>query len=84
MLMTAPSSASADWQNSRGADIAASTLDVVIVRPLAAAKVVIGAALLVPAAILSAPNGREGYEGAYEVLVAVPAEFAFDRKLGEF
>jgi hypothetical protein len=79
-----PSAALADWQESRGADIAASTLDVVIIRPLAAAKVVVGAALLIPAAIFSSPMGREGFQGAYEVLVAVPAEYAFDRKVGEF
>ncbi len=84
ILLSGPGTALADWQTSRGADIAASTLDLAIVRPLATAKVVVGALFFVPAALFSAPMGREGYEGAYESLIAIPAEFAFDRKIGEF
>ena len=69
LLLSTPGAALADWQTSRGADIAASTLDLAIVRPLATAKVIVGAVFFVPAALFSAPMGREGYEGAYESLI---------------
>jgi hypothetical protein len=83
-VLVGPGLAHADWEQSRGADIAASTLDLTIVRPLATAKVLVGAALFLPAALLSAPMGREGFDDAYEALIAVPAEFAFSREVGQF
>ena len=84
LLLAGPGIAMADWETSRGADIAASTLDLAIVRPLATAKVIVGAVFFLPAALFSAPMGREGFDGAYDTLIAVPVEFAFDRKIGEF
>lgn len=72
---------------------AATTLDLLIVRPLAAARTGIGALLLVPATILASPgcavnlvtgaDCRPIFEVPYEVLVQEPAEYAFGRELGE-
>ena len=68
-------------------------LDIAIVRPLAALRAGVGSVLLVPATILASPgclvnlaNGadcRPIFEAPYEVLVAEPADYAFNRKMGE-
>jgi len=75
--------AAADWETSRGADVTASIVDLTIVRPLATIKVIVGALLFPPAALFSAPMGKEGIQGAYETLIEVPAEYAFKRDIGE-
>lgn len=72
------------WEGSRADEITGVGLDALLVRPLAAARVVVGAAFLVPAAILSSPGGRDAIEGAYEIFLREPAEYAFGRKLGDF
>jgi hypothetical protein len=74
----------AEWEGSKAEDITAKVLDAVIVRPLAVARVAVGAAFMIPSAVFAWPGGREGIDTAYEVLIAGPAEYAFDRKLGEF
>ena len=79
-----PSSPEFKWEGSKAEDVTAKSLDVLIVRPLASARVLVGAAMLIPAAILSSPSGREGFDGAYDVLLSEPMEYAFDRELGEF
>ena len=68
-------------------------LDIAIIRPLAAIRAGVGAVVLVPAAILASPgclvnlvNGadcRPIFEAPYEVLVGEPADYAFNRKLGD-
>ena len=80
--MAAPPAA-ADWQNSKGADVTASIIDLTIVRPFATMKVIIGALMFPPAALFSLPMGKEGIEGAYETFIEVPAEYAFERDIGE-
>lgn len=72
---------------------AATTLDLLVARPRAAARTGIGALLLVPATILASPgcavnlvtgaDCRPIFEVPYEVLVQEPAEYAFGRELGE-
>ena len=83
LALAAPRPAAADWETSPAADVAASTLDLVIVRPLATVKVIVGAVIFVPAMIVSLPMMGEGISGAYETMIEVPAEYAFDRKIGE-
>lgn len=73
--------------------IASTTLDLIVVRPLAAIRTGVGALLLGPAALLASPgcvvnlitaaDCRSVYEAPYEVLVGEPAEYAFRRELGE-
>ena len=75
--------AAADWQSSPSADVIASIVDLTVVRPLATMKVVVGALMFVPAAVFASPSGMEGIEGAYETLIEVPAEYAFERDIGE-
>ena len=88
-LSTAPASAlefpdlDLGWDGSRAQEVTAATVDLAIVRPIAAARVLIGGMLFVPAAVFSAPMGREGFEGALDTLVIAPSEFAFDREIGE-
>lgn len=72
------------WEDSRTQDVTAKTLDLLIVRPLATVRVILGGLLFIPTAILSLPMGREGFSGAHEVFIELPTEYAFDRKLGEF
>jgi hypothetical protein len=64
-------------------DITVKTVDVVFVRPLAAARVFVGALMFVPAALFSLPMGQEGFDAAYDTLIDEPMEYAFRRKLGE-
>lgn len=85
--------ASADWDGSAAQKSVSTGLDMVIVRPLAAARAGIGSVLMVPASILASPgcvvnlvrgdSCRPIYEAAYDVLVAEPADYAFQRKMGE-
>lgn len=60
------------------------TVDVVVVRPLAALTLACGAILFVPAALLSAPSGRDVIEEAWERFVTTPGEQVWERPLGEF
>jgi len=81
-LILVPSAQAEGFEDSRAADVLLSALDVTIIRPLATVRVVLGAGLFLPALLLSAPMGREGYDGAYDVLIDAPTEFAFRRKIG--
>ena len=63
---------------------AAATVDVLVFRPLAAAATVVGVALFVPAAIVTAPNGQDGVNEAWELFVIAPADHVAKRPLGEF
>ncbi|MBK7948995.1 MAG: hypothetical protein IPK00_09670 [Deltaproteobacteria bacterium] len=83
----------AEWEGSVGQRIISTGIDIAVLRPLAALRAGIGAVLFVPAAILASPacavnaiNGadcRPVFEAPYEVLVSEPAEYAFQRKMGE-
>lgn len=91
--LIAAQSATAASDVSTAERIATTGIDVIIVRPLAAVRAGIGSLILVPAAILASPacivnlvNGescRPVYEAPYDVLVGEPAEYAFNRKMGE-
>jgi hypothetical protein len=83
ILMSATPSLAA-WEGSQAERIVASGLDAVLVRPLAAIRVVMGAMFFLPASLLAAPSGREGFSGAYEIFLQEPANYAFTRELGEF
>lgn len=72
------------WEGSRAETATAMTVDLAIVRPIASARFLVGAVMFVPAYLASLPMGREGFDGAYDTLIAQPAEFAFVRKVGEF
>jgi hypothetical protein len=58
--------------------------DAVVLRPLGTTAVIVGGGLLVPAAILGAFNGREGFEEAKETFLTAQVESTFKRPLGEF
>jgi hypothetical protein len=90
LLAASPSFADFEWpslnlEGSKAEDVLAKGIDVTLVRPLATARVVIGCLFFIPAAILSAPAGREeGFDVAFDVMIAEPSEYAFQRKVGEF
>lgn len=65
-------------------DYGANTFDVLVLRPLGFVGVVIGAALFVPVAVITAPGGRDTLEEALEMFVLVPGKFVFTRPLGSF
>lgn len=81
------------WDGSVPQRVFSSGVDVALVRPLAAIRAGIGAALLVPAAILASPacvvnvvtgaDCRPVFEAPYDVLVGEPADYAFKREIGE-
>lgn len=89
----AGSPAAAAWDGSAAQKAVATGVDLTIVRPLAAVRAGIGSMLLVPASILASPacavnlvrgeSCRPVYEAAYEVLVGEPADYAFNREMGE-
>jgi hypothetical protein len=90
LLAASPSFADFEWpslnlEGSKTEDVLAKGIDVTLVRPLATVRVVIGCLFFIPAAILSAPAGREeGFDVAFDVMIAEPSEYAFQRKVGEF
>jgi len=59
-------------------------IDLVVIRPLAAITLGAGAVLLVPAALMTAPNGWESIKEAYQRFVREPGEYLISRPLGEF
>lgn len=85
LLLSAQAQAQSEGDVSPTAsDYAAQAFDVVVLRPLGLAAVIIGAGLFVPAAIVTAPGGRDAVQEAWEVFIQAPARFAFRRPLGEF
>jgi hypothetical protein len=76
-----PRSPSLSARLSRGAAVG---FDVLIVRPLGFVATTVGAALFIPAVVVTAPNGRDSIESALELFVIVPAKYVFRRPLGEF
>ena len=62
----------------------AAGIDLVIMRPLGLVAAVVGAVLFVPVAVISAPQGRDGIEEAWELLVSEPAKDVYERPLGDF
>jgi len=88
LLSSASTAAAADdgwqWDGSRAEQITATTIDLLIVRPLATARVAVGTVLMLPAMLLASPGGREGIDGAYDVFMVEPAEYAFRREIGKF
>ena len=59
-------------------------MDVLVVRPLAISTLVVGAAMLVPALLISAPDLTTTMDEALENFILIPYEDAFERELGEF
>jgi hypothetical protein len=68
----------------KGLNPAVGAFDVLVVRPLAATALPIGVAFFVPAALLSAPGGKDSVGQALEFFVKAPARYVFTRPLGEF
>lgn len=84
LMSAAPSMAEWSFEGSQAERVIAKGVDATLVRPLAAIRVVMGAMFFLPASLLSAPSGREGFNGAYDIFLAEPIEYAFRRELGEF
>ena len=73
-------------QESLGAPAPSTTakvLDALILRPLGLVVVPVGAAAFIPVALLTAPNGMESVKSALELFVTGPANYVFQRPLGE-
>jgi hypothetical protein len=64
--------------------IANTSFDVVILRPLGICATAVGAALFLPAVVVTLPNGKAGIDQAWERFVLAPVESTFTRKLGEW
>lgn len=72
------------WENSPAERVVTKGFDLVVVRPVSCVRFVVGTVMVIPAALLAAPNGREGLSEAVDVFVVQPANYAFRRELGEF
>ncbi len=83
-LSGAESVSAQGFEGSAAEDVIAKGLDALVIRPLGAARVVIGAVFLVPASLFSSPGGLDSLRAAYEVLLEEPIEYAFMRELGDF
>jgi hypothetical protein len=75
----ATESASPGWQHHTLA-----VFDAVVIRPLGVVAIVVGAAFVVPVAVVTWPTGRETIDRAIERFVMDPARSVFERPLGEF
>ena len=77
-----PQSSGAQWQQwQKGAAV---TFDLIILRPLQAAALAVGIMAFVPAALFSAPGGRDSYREAEQLFIITPANDFFERPLGDF
>jgi len=63
---------------------AAAAFDVLIVRPLGLVVVPVGVAAFIPAALLTAPNGKDSLKEALDYFVTSPVNYVFRRPLGDF
>jgi len=81
LLIAAPGPVRAEAGQPSGYRIA---FDVVVLRPLQVIALAAGAALFVPAVVVSIPYGPQGREEAYSQLVGGPYARAFKRPLGDF
>lgn len=71
-------------EQAAGPNPAVMAFDVVVLRPLGLVVMAVGAGAFVPAAILSAPGGREPVETALQHFVIEPYNAVFVRPLGRF
>ena len=69
---------------SGAARIAYMGFDAVILRPVSFVVLVAGSLMFVPAAVITAPNGWHSITEAREIFIDNPAEYVFQRGLGEF
>ena len=58
--------------------------DLLIVRPLGFVAAAVGLVLFLPAALITAPMGRDSIQAAKETFITVPSNAVFKRPLGEF
>jgi hypothetical protein len=72
-------SASSGWQHHTLA-----AFDAVVLRPLGVVAIVVGAAFVVPVALVTWPTGRETIDRATERFVMVPVRSVFESPLGDF
>ncbi len=73
-----------DWEGSRAERVVARSVDAVIVRPISFVRIMVGAGLFVPAALLAAPGGRESVDDVFDTFLRQPVEYTFRRELGDF
>lgn len=58
--------------------------DLVLLRPLGLVGAAAGALLFLPAALVSAPNGKQGFDEVKERFISEPVQNTFRRPLGDF
>ncbi len=78
-----PESARAEARHPRP-NHALMAFDLLILRPLGLVAAAVGAVLFLPAALITAPMGRDSIQAAKETFITVPSNDVFKRPLGEF
>ena len=81
LMFAAPASARAQ---SDAAFYASATFDVLVLRPLGFAASLVGAALFIPAALITAPNGLDSIEETWRMFVVTPSEHVYMRPIGDW
>lgn len=82
MLSTSQPSFAADWGAAAAEEGAGKAFDILVFRPLGTLRVIVGAAMMLPAVVFAAPSGE--IKTVYEILLEEPIEYAFERELGDF
>ena len=67
-----------------GPSVGDKVFDAAVLRPFGFITTIIGVVFFLPAALVSIPNGPDGREEAWDVLVGESVESTFRRPLGEF
>lgn len=57
--------------------------DLLIIRPVGLATIVVGSVFFLPAALMASPSGMGGVRDSWQAFVAPSVEFTFNRPLGE-
>lgn len=83
LLLPAPARAQGDSEGGVRGGLA-KAFDCVVLRPVGLAATLVGIGLFAPAALVSAPGGRDAIEEAWETFVLVPGRSVFKRPLGSF
>ena len=80
----AAAEATAPVQKRRGPSNGEAAFDAIALRPWEFLGLIASSAAFIPAAILTSPGGRGSISDAYDTLVRDPADYVFNRPLGDF
>ena len=69
---------------SRALSVTEKGFDVVLLRPLGFAALLVGGAAYIPAVVLALPSGKDGISAVTDSFIMRPYDNVFKRQLGDF